>query len=241
MIDSGAGDAARAAARTGTGIGGIGGIGGGRAIGAPAPGEAASDTRDMFTKLLVAQIRHQDPLNPSDPAQFVAQLTQMSQTDAMHDVSRRVLDQTKALASMQAFALGGHVGREVSVAVERVVRADGGAVRGAVELPEHTRRAEIVLRDSRGVSVRKAIVPSPNAQTAFHLDDAWFAEHRLGAGTYAIHAEADGQRLPVRVTGQLTRVHLDGGQARVDVAGVDSRIDAASLVELSGGASPHAS
>jgi flagellar basal-body rod modification protein FlgD len=231
MIDSGAGDVARAAARAGTGVG---------AAGAP---DAAADTRDMFTKLLVAQIRHQDPLNPSDPAQFVAQLTQMSQTEAMHQVSRRVLDQTKALARMQAFALGSHVGRDVSVEVERVERSKGAAIRGVVALPEHAQRAEIVLRDSRGVSVRKPIAPEPSSGggTPFHLDDAWFAQHKLGAGIYSIHVEVDGQRLPVRVSGRLERVHLDDAQARVDVAGVGARIDAAKLVELSGGAPSRAS
>jgi flagellar basal-body rod modification protein FlgD len=44
---------------------------------------AASDgaSKDMFLKLLVSQIRNQDPLNPSDGAQFVAQLAQFSQLE----------------------------------------------------------------------------------------------------------------------------------------------------------------
>ncbi|WP_353190664.1 flagellar hook capping FlgD N-terminal domain-containing protein [Pandoraea pnomenusa] len=226
MIGGGTSDIARAGARPDTGIG------------ASSADDAAADMRDMFTKLLVAQIRHQDPLNPSDPAQFVAQLTQMSQTEAMHEVSRRVLDQTKALGSMQAFALGSHVGRDVSVEVEHVERAEGADVRGSVALPEHTQRAEIVLRDSRGVTFRKSIEPSASAggQTSFHLDNAWFTQQKLGAGTYSIHVEVDGQQLPVRASGRLERVHLDGAQARIDVAGVGTGIDAAKLVELSGGA-----
>jgi flagellar hook assembly protein FlgD len=32
---------------------------------------AATMPRDMFTKLLVAQIQNQDPLSPTDPSQFV--------------------------------------------------------------------------------------------------------------------------------------------------------------------------
>ena len=34
-----------------------------------------------FLQLLVAQIKNQDPLNPSDGAQFVAQLAQFSQLE----------------------------------------------------------------------------------------------------------------------------------------------------------------
>ncbi|HKW96629.1 MAG TPA: flagellar hook capping FlgD N-terminal domain-containing protein [Bryobacteraceae bacterium] len=34
-----------------------------------------------FLKLLVAQLKNQDPTNPSDPTQFVAQLAQFSQLE----------------------------------------------------------------------------------------------------------------------------------------------------------------
>jgi flagellar basal-body rod modification protein FlgD len=37
--------------------------------------------KETFLKLLVAQIKNQDPLNPTDGAQFVAQLAQFSQLE----------------------------------------------------------------------------------------------------------------------------------------------------------------
>lgn len=50
--------------------------------------------KDVFLKLLVAQVQNQNPLNPSDPVQFLSQLTQFSnleQTLAM----RQNLDSIK--------------------------------------------------------------------------------------------------------------------------------------------------
>ena len=41
----------------------------------------ASKDKDMFMQLLVAQLRNQDPLNPSDGTQFVAQLAQFQQLE----------------------------------------------------------------------------------------------------------------------------------------------------------------
>lgn len=46
----------------------------------PTVGGGAAD-KNMFLKLLVAQIRNQDPLNPSDPMQFVTQLAQFTQLE----------------------------------------------------------------------------------------------------------------------------------------------------------------
>jgi flagellar basal-body rod modification protein FlgD len=37
--------------------------------------------KDMFMQLLVAQLRNQDPLHPSDGTQFVAQLAQFQQLE----------------------------------------------------------------------------------------------------------------------------------------------------------------
>ncbi len=35
-------------------------------------------SKDTFLKLLVAQLQHQNPMDPSDPMQYVSQLTQFS-------------------------------------------------------------------------------------------------------------------------------------------------------------------
>ncbi|RZI59199.1 MAG: hypothetical protein EOP37_12495, partial [Rubrivivax sp.] len=44
-------------------------------------------TSSLFTTLLVAQIKNQDPLSPQDPSQFVSQLTQLSQVESMQKLT----------------------------------------------------------------------------------------------------------------------------------------------------------
>jgi flagellar basal-body rod modification protein FlgD len=39
--------------------------------------------RDTFLKLLVAQVRYQDPLTPQEPIEFVSQLAQFSQLETL--------------------------------------------------------------------------------------------------------------------------------------------------------------
>lgn len=209
----------------------------GEATAASAPAAAADageDVRMMFTKLLVAQIRNQDPLNPTDPAQFIAQLTQLSQTETMQQVSQRVLAQTNVLAGLQGYALGSHVGREVSVETPSIERVKGQTTRGSVDLPVLKEPAEIVLTGRDGKTIRKPL-PVTSGRTEFSLDDAWFAASQLGAGKFDIHVQAGTTRLPVRISGRVERVHLDGSGAQIDVSGVGQRIDAANIRELSAG------
>ena len=46
---------------------------------APATGDTV--TKNMFLQLLVAQIKNQDPLNPTDGVQFLTQLAQFQQLE----------------------------------------------------------------------------------------------------------------------------------------------------------------
>lgn len=45
--------------------------------------EEAQDSKQMFLKLLVAQIQNQNPLSPEDPTQFLGQLTQYSMLEQL--------------------------------------------------------------------------------------------------------------------------------------------------------------
>jgi flagellar basal-body rod modification protein FlgD len=55
----------------------------------PATSTAATATtgvtpsKELFLQLLVAQIKNQDPLNPSDSMQFVSQLAQFSELEQL--------------------------------------------------------------------------------------------------------------------------------------------------------------
>ena len=57
--------------------------------------------RDMFFKLLVAQIQNQDPLNPMDPTQFVSQLAQFSSMEQLLQI-RQTLESIHEVLSAQS-------------------------------------------------------------------------------------------------------------------------------------------
>lgn len=45
--------------------------------------DEASENKEMFLKLLVAQLQNQNPLDPSDPKEFLGQMTQFSMLEQM--------------------------------------------------------------------------------------------------------------------------------------------------------------
>ncbi len=78
--------------------------------------------KEMFLQLLVAQLRYQDPSNPTDSSQFLAQSAQFTALEKMQSV----VDKTQELLSAQmAFGASGLVGRTVAWNDEAGMRQTG--------------------------------------------------------------------------------------------------------------------
>ena len=69
--------------------------------------------KDEFLKMLVAQLKHQDPMNPMDGTAFTAQLAQFSSLEQLQNINTQLTSFTKqqqSLGNAQAVNL---IGREV--------------------------------------------------------------------------------------------------------------------------------
>jgi flagellar basal-body rod modification protein FlgD len=96
----------------------------GVAAGATTTTGTNSADKDMFLQLLVAQMRNQDPANPTDSSEFLAQTAQFTALEKMQQVA----DQTSQLVALQvAFGASSMVGRTVSYA-----GPDGSMLSGVV-------------------------------------------------------------------------------------------------------------
>ncbi|NLJ81214.1 MAG: flagellar hook assembly protein FlgD [Firmicutes bacterium] len=72
--------------------------------------------KDQFLQLLITQLRHQDPINPVEDKEFIAQLAQFSSLEQMQNLNTNLgdlmLSQQKLTALGQAMEM---IGREVEL------------------------------------------------------------------------------------------------------------------------------
>src|SRR5450830_1705019 len=174
-----------------------------------------SESKEMFTKLLVAQIQNQDPLEPSDPSQFVQQLTQ---TEALQSLASLTSNNASVLQSMQVLALGGQVGSEVMANVDSV-KLDGAKVNGAVTLSGNSSRTTLVLTDSGGQDHELALGPLSAGSVPFSIDPTAMG---LPAGSYKMKVvTSSGELPPVDIAGRLNSVRLSStGSIVLNIANV---------------------
>lgn len=67
--------------------------------------------KDAFLKLLVAQLKYQDPLNPADGAEFMAQTAQLQMVEKLEELAKQ---NAELLASQRTLAGSGLIGRQVT-------------------------------------------------------------------------------------------------------------------------------
>lgn len=74
--------------------------------------------KDTFLKLLVAQLKYQDPSNPADSTQFLAQTAQFTQVERLGDIA-------DLLKSQRLVGASGLVGHSVTYMDEQGARQTG--------------------------------------------------------------------------------------------------------------------
>jgi flagellar basal-body rod modification protein FlgD len=182
-------------------------------------------TQDMFTKLLVAQIRNQDPLAPTDPSQFVNQLTQQAQTEAMQNLSNLTSANASVLQSMQVLALGAQVGSEVMVNTT-TVQLDGNKVNGSMALTANSSKTTLTLKDAADKEYTIELGARAVGTVPFTIDP-----EKLGipAGTYTMAVTTSNAEKPsVDIAGKLSSVRLSASGTMI--------LNVANLGEVSPGA-----
>lgn len=115
--------------------------------------EAAS-TQDRFLKLLVTQMKNQDPLNPMDNAQVTSQMAQLSTVsgvDKLNTTLQAMSDNMRASQNLQAASMIGH---GVLTPGEGVQLSQGKGY-GGVELAQSVDKLTVSIQDRNGLTVRK--------------------------------------------------------------------------------------
>jgi flagellar basal-body rod modification protein FlgD len=176
-----------------------------------------SATSDMFTKLLVAQIRNQDPLSPSDPTQFVQQLAQLSQTEAMQNLATLTSNSNDVLASMQVLSLGAQIGSNVMTRVSQV-KLDQTPVSGQFDVTGSNTTTTLILTDSGGVDHKVELGASQAGTVPFSVDPAALG---LKPDTYQLRVETSSKEAPgVDIAGRLNSVRISTSGVVLSVSNV---------------------
>jgi len=162
--------------------------------------DSAGATQDRFMKLLITQMKNQDPLNPLDNAQVTSQLAQLSTVTGIDKLNATMGTLKDSYQSSQALQATSLIGHGVLVPGNSAVLADGKAVLG-MDLPGAADAVSVTIRDGSGNVVRKMDL---GAQAAGTLPLGWDGKTDKGAaaasGQYSFEVSASSAGSALKAT-----------------------------------------
>jgi flagellar basal-body rod modification protein FlgD len=185
----------------------------------------ATPSKEEFLKLFVAQLEHQDPLDPRDGAEMVAEMAQfasLEQTAAINARLDTIAAQGESSSRAQMLSL---VGKTIEADASSVqLTGTAGAIPPIdLTLDRAAAKGTAIIRDASGAEVRRIDLGArPAGKAALGWDGTGPGGTQLPAGAYTIEIEAvDAAGADVtaktRITGVVDAVQFadDGTYLRV--------------------------
>ncbi len=177
--------------------------------------------KDAFLRLLVTQLQHQDPLNPMDDKQFIAQLAQFSSLEQMNNIAAGINQLTQRAANQDLLAAAAFMGKEVVASGSGITKENGKVSSVDFTLQGDAAEVQVFVYDNAKNLVRTERLSGRQAGTSLYRwdgkDDAGTV---LPDGRYTVtFAATAGDGSPVlvstAVSGRVAAVERQDGAVQL--------------------------
>ena len=194
--------------------------------------------KEDFLHLLTVQLRYQDPLNPMENTDFIAQMAQFSSLEQLQNMNQSLQQGLGSDAQMQdAFRNSlatSLVGRTVEIPTVEVEFAGAGLTKISYRLDNGASTAEMQILDARGQLVRGFAIDPSRRQGVIEWDGQSRHDSQVPAGAYRVLVlakDAGGQAVKADA---LRPVTVDAVRYDRDGATIWADGQALSIDDLSG-------
>ena len=185
--------------------------------------------KNEFLELLVTQLNNQNPLEPQENGEFIAQLAQFSTVEGVEKLNSSMETMLSGYQSSQALQASSLVGRKVIVPSDKAVVDTSETFKASLVLPTSSSNVSVNVYDSAGTVVNRINMGQQEAgNVSFMWDGKDSSGKTLPPGTYKFEAQATFQGetkglytlLPANV--DSVTLGQNGGELMLNLAGVGS-------------------
>lgn len=164
---------------------------------------AKSQTLDQsdFLTLLTAQLKNQDPFNPTDNTQMVAQMAQFSQLSATSEMSSTLKSINDKLGSTSTSDALAYVGKNVLTAGNVAYGRTTGGLAGSIELAGDASDVTVTIQNANGQNLKTMDLGKASKGTLnYDWDGKTDAGQDAGSGPFTISVAAQNSGKTVAAT-----------------------------------------
>ncbi len=187
--------------------------------------------KDDFLQLLVTKMQNQDPLEPMQDEDFIAQLAQFSSLEQMTNIANGIAESNKwdqlQMQSINNVMAAGLIGKQVEASYDRVYYDGSDDSQINLTLERYAADVTITIRDAEGnavVTLDDSNLPAGKHQLVWDGKDS--TGNTVPEGAYSVEVkatDADGTTFTPKLgmIGTVEAVTYRGGSAYFRVDGME--------------------
>ncbi len=165
-----------------------------------APKTGMAGTTDEFLKLFMAQLQYQDPFDPKNGSDMVAQLAQLTAVEQTRQTNTQLADLAAAQASTASAGLAGLVGRTCDAAAGAFQLDKGTIPPLEVSSTGPIKGGAIVITDATGKELRRIEIPDGARDATITWDGKDASGKPIAPGVYAVSVETGTSSAPIEAS-----------------------------------------
>jgi flagellar basal-body rod modification protein FlgD len=205
-----------------------------------APGSATGSNEELgktqFLELMIAQMTHQDPLEPAKNEDFIAQLAQFSTVEGIENLNKSFDGMAMSMQAAMATQAAALVGRNVVAPTSSAILGSEGGIAGSIEVPQAASDITVEISNDAGELVRRFnLGAEPAGRLHFGWDGTGASGQALPEGFYQVKAygDFDGENaeLTVNMPDRVVSISLGPNGVTANLAG-GSSVPASQIKEI---------
>jgi len=190
-----------------------------------------------FLQLISTQMQNQNPLNPTDPTQFLAQIEGLSEVSSLQSLQTSISGLASGLQSAQMLNGTALLGHSVLAPGSTANLAAGGTVAGAVTAPAGSNSLTVSVTDASGALVDAfTVAPQSSGYTKFTWNGTTASGSAAPAGQYTLNVSASvggtSQSVSPLVYSQVQSVTIDPSTQTLELNTVNGTLPLSSVVNI---------
>jgi flagellar basal-body rod modification protein FlgD len=180
--------------------------------------------KDAFMKLLVAELKQQDPMDPMKAREMVGQLADLSTVEKLTGIDDKLTTLQNITAASSGISNAGLIGRRVEADTKNLtLGANGGSSGGIYNLADSASTVTVKIRDANGSTVKNLDLGSQKlGPQALKWDGTNDTGGRAPSGMYSFEITAKAASghpvvATTKVSGLVTSVTYENGTPEVVV------------------------
>lgn len=193
-------------------------------------------SKDDFLKLLMLELKYQDPTQPMDSEKILAQTSQLATLEASENTNKALETLASSLSSSMQYQGISAIGKIADTGSNAIMKEDGKTADFEIYFPDNVAGGSVNILDNNGNILRSMSIGATNAGVAkYSWDGLNDSGKALDAGIYyaeASYTNTNGASEKARVgTYPIESIKFDSGKTYAKLG--SSYVDFSTIKEVS--------